>query len=63
MEIKLFVGERLLSEESKIARLDDKGLPVEWSTLEKLYSEGWRLISITPLPEENPFRVYVAVER
>lgn len=63
MEVKVFIAERVFSEDSHIAKLDEKGLPIEWTTLSKLYADGWVLKTISPVPEEDPLRSYVVVER
>lgn len=65
MEIRIYIAERLKSETSRLQRLNEEDMPnpQEDTTLEKLYADGWALKTISPVPEENQFRVYVVVEK
>ena len=63
MQVRIYIGEPLTSEETPIVRYDEKDRVIESTTLKELYENGWTLHSIAPIPEDSPFRVYVTVER
>lgn len=63
MDIKIYIAERFINENSQLMYLDQDSRPEEYTTLKKLYAQGWHLHSLSPVVEEDPFRTYVVLER
>jgi len=63
MDVKIYIAERLKSENSTISSLDEKNMPIEHTTVKQMYKDGWRLKTISPVAEEDPFRTYLVFEK